>query len=332
MYAADSINAKPWPAALCGAAVSVVLFCAGTAAGGDGDALVIVNGKPIARQQVVEMLMQTHGLQVMQQLIALELAQQETRRRGLEVTAADVQEQTRRAVEEIAPSHDAAGVALGDAEKRQALELVLRQKGLTMPEFTVAMERNAHLRKAVEQEFRVDEPTLREEFARTYGEKVEVRHIQVHANDTRALQEALDLLARGADFSEVARRISVNPETAARGGGLMEPFTFTDQTLPAVLREVAFRLAPGAVSTPTQVESMIHILKLERRIPPTEARFEDVRAKVEARLRERVLRQRMNELMLKIFEEAKIRVLDPNLKREFEELRKQSAGRQDAVP
>jgi parvulin-like peptidyl-prolyl isomerase len=237
----------------------------------------------------------------------------------------------RRATDEIAPPQDSAGVTLGPDEKRRALEMFLTQKGLTMPEFAVAMERNAHLRKAVEPDVHIDEPTLREEFARTYGEKVEVRHIQFNASDTRAIQEALDLLGKGMEFAEVARRVSVNPETAARGG-LLPAFTFTDKAMPAELREMAFGLAPGGVSTPTQVENMIHILKLERRIPPEDVRFEDVRTKVEASMRERVVRQRMSDTMKQIFDQAKIRVLDPNLKREFEAMQKQNAGRQSPAP
>ncbi len=294
------------------------------AAADDGDALVIINGRPIARRKVVDMLMESRGLQIMQQLIALELAKQETRRLGIEVTEADVEEQFRQAVAEIMPARDAGGVALDEEQKQRALALFLQQKCLTMPEFRVAMERNAHLRRAVAHDFRVDEPTLREEFARTYGEKAEVRHIQVNANDRAALNEALDLLARGVDFAEVARRVSVNTDDAARGG-LMTAFAFEDQAIPAALREVAFALAPGERSSPTLVGNMIHILKLERRIAPADVRFEDVRTEVEAQLRERAIRQKMNERMTELFEQARIRVLDPQLKREFEELLQERA-------
>ncbi|MFH1748915.1 MAG: peptidylprolyl isomerase [Planctomycetota bacterium] len=292
----------------------------------DGDALVIINGRPISRKKVVDMLMESRGLQIMQQLIALELAKQETGRRGIEVTAADVQAQFRRAVNEIIPERDANGVAMDEAQKEHALQLFLQQKCLTRPEFEVAMERNAHLRKVVEQEFRVDEATLREEFARTYGARVEVRHIQFNAGDTTAVNEALDLLSRGVEFAEVARRVSVNTQTAANGG-LMAPFTFEDETIPAALRETAFSLEAGQRSNPTLVGNMIHILQLERRIPPAEVRFEDVRSEVEARLRQRVVHQRMNELISDLFRQAQIRVLDPKLKREFEKmLSEQAAG------
>ena len=301
--------------------------------GEDGNALVIVNGRPISRKAVVDMLMETRGLEIMQQMITLELAKQETRRRGLKVTEADVQEQLRRAINEIVPTTDANDAPLTDEGQRQALLTVLHQRCLTMPEFELAMRRNAHLRKAIEVDFTVSEKTLREEFARTHGEKVEVRHIQVAANDTRALHEALDLLGRNVDFAQVARQVSANPVTAANGG-LMEPFTFTapDEEVPAALREVAFSLAPGEVSAPTLTGKMIHILKLERRISPAGVRFENVRADVERRLRDRVVRQKMNEMITRLFAEARIRVLDPKLKREFEALLQDFSSGTRATP
>jgi parvulin-like peptidyl-prolyl isomerase len=290
-------------------------------AAGDGDALVIVNGQPISRARVVDLLMETRGLEIVQQLVSLELARQETRRRGISVTEADIQQQFRQALDEIVPQTDAQGVTLDEEGKRRALETILQQRCLTMPEFMLAMERNAHLRKLVEADFQVEEATLREEFARRYGEKVEVRHVQIDATDSRSLHEALDLLSRKVDFADVARRLSVNSQTAPRGG-LMEPFSFRDEQIPAALREVAFSLAPGEVSAPTLAGKFIHILKLERRIPPADVRFEDVRDEVEQTLRQRVTRQRMNELITRLFQQAQVRVLDKGLRQKYEELRK----------
>ena len=52
----------------------------------------------------------------------------------------------------------------------------------------------------------MEDPALREEFARLHGEKVEVRHIQVA--DVSGLHEALNQLEKGADFAQVARAVS----------------------------------------------------------------------------------------------------------------------------
>jgi parvulin-like peptidyl-prolyl isomerase len=311
----------------------VLALVAGRPAAGraeDGDAIALVNGRPISRARMVDVLMEGYGLRVMQQLIALELAKAETARLKLSVTPADVEAEFRGAVDQIAPATDAQGQKLGAEEKRQSLDFLLQQKNLTLVEFRLAMERNAHLRKIAERDFRVDEPTLREEFARLHGEKVEVRHIQV--DDIPGLHAALDLLGKGTDFAEVARRVSKNTDSAPRGG-LLEPFAFNDAGIAALLREQAFALKPGEVSKPLRVGQWWHILKLERRIAPENVRFEDVRGEVEKALRERVLPERMRALVNDLVRQAEVRVLDGALKQKYEELLKQNAaGGQPAQP
>lgn len=296
---------------------------------GDGDAVAIVNGQPISKRKLVDVLMESHGLEILQQLIVLELAKAETQRQSIRVSAVDVDREFQQALERIAPEVDAEGKTLTPAEKQETLELVLEQKGISLPEFMIGMERNTHLRKLVERELRVTDDTLREEYARRYGEKVQVRHVQV--DNVSALHEALRLVQEDVDFGEIARRVSQNADTA-RNGGLLEPFTFQDRELSPVLREAAFSLAPGEVSKPIKVGPWFHILKLERRIPPTEARFEDVRAEVEREMRARVVPQKMNERLAELFRKAEIRVLDSDLREQYEELLKKNTIGTPALP
>jgi parvulin-like peptidyl-prolyl isomerase len=298
----------------------------GDACADDGDAVAIVNGHPISRVELIDLLIDAHGAGALQQLFILEVAKDETKQRGMRVTKADVEAEFRMALERIAEEAGMTGEYATEQNKRQALQQVLDERGVSMAEFMLAMERNAHLRKVVEKDLRVTEETLREEFARTYGEKVVVRHIQVHRRDTRGVNEAMDLLRRGADFADVARRLSKNPDTAARGGE-MDPFTFDDPDIPAQLREAAFALKPGEVSSPVLAGEFFHILKLERRIPPSTARFEDVRDEVEQSLRKRAIPRAMEKLGVELFKEAKIRVLDSKLRPRYQAfLNKEAPG------
>ncbi|TWT45592.1 Foldase protein PrsA precursor [Phycisphaerae bacterium RAS1] len=290
----------------------------------DGDAIALINGRPITRQQVVDLVMQAHGYAALQQLVALELARQESGRRGLAVTEADIQLEFDRAVKKISPQRDAAGVDLNADEKQRALTMLLEQRNISMAEFRVGMERNAHLRKVAEADFRVDDKTLREEFARTLGEKAEVRHVQVAASDAATLQKAVDALANQVDFATVVQRYSQNPDAA--GGGLMAPFSFKDESLPAALREAAFALQAGEVSPPIRTGNMVHILRLERRISPADVRFEDVREQVLAGMRERVTDELRGKLLTELLDKADVRVLDADLKKKYEEMKKQNAA------
>ena len=55
-------------------AVGLFALLGAPACAQDGDAMAIVNGQPISRKQVVDKLIETHGLAVLQQMIALDLA------------------------------------------------------------------------------------------------------------------------------------------------------------------------------------------------------------------------------------------------------------------
>lgn len=290
---------------------------------GDGDAIAFVNGHPISKQRLMDVLLDAHGLQVLQQLIVLDLAKQETRRLGLRVTQGDVDREYQQALQHIAPEAGRDGTRLSEAEQQMVLDQLLTDRGLSRAEFMLGMERNAHLRKIVERDFNIDEPTLREEFARVYGEKVEVRFIQVNTID--GLHEALNLLTNDTDFAEVARRVSQDPESA-QAGGRRAPFAFNDPDVAPTLREAAFALKPGERTPPIKVASNWFILQLVQRIPPQDARFEDVRDQVAAGMRERVIPERMNTLVSELFQKAEIKVLDRELKKKFEELLKKNAA------
>lgn len=304
-------------------AVACAAPLAAAAWGQDGDAIATVNGRGIPRARLVDILIEGHGLSVLQQLIVLELAKQESAKLNLTVTAQDIDAEFRRAVDSIAPKTTEAGEPLDDAARLQALEYLLAQKGLSMSEFRVGMERNAHLRKIINQQLVVDDATLREEFARLYGEKVEVRSIQLA--DQNGLYEATSQLKSGVEFAVVAARVSQDAATASRGG-LLEPFAFNDETVAPALREAAFALTPGEHTPPIRNGRWWFILKLERRIAPQDVSFDSVRESVERNLRDRVATQRMDDLVLELFRKAQpsIRVLDRDLKPKFEELIRQN--------
>lgn len=290
---------------------------------GDGDALVIVNGRSISEERIHNLLMEAYGLEVMQQVIITELARQATRDAGLTVTPADVRAERLDTLNRIAAEAGLDPEEATDENKEKALDEVLKNRRISMTEFLIGMERNAHLRKLVESTFEVDEPTLRAEFGRTHGERVRIRHIQVGVQNAGRMNEVVTLLQEGTDFADVARQMSVNVETAPRGGEL-PAFSFTDERFDPLLREAAFSLDLNEVSNPVRTGQFYHILKLEERIPPAAVRFEDVRSQVEASLRERVIPDQMGDLAQRLFNQANIKVIDPKMRSRYEDFLKKN--------
>lgn len=286
--------------------------------------VAVVNGRPIPQKRFYRVLADAHGVEILQQLIVLELAKQEAAKRKINVSRADIEAEFDRAVDRIAAEAGLSGPEATHANKLKALRTILQQRCVSMAEFRLSMERNAYLRKIVSQDLKISEATLREEFARTYGEKVRVRHIQIAASDRKRLNDVLTALAAGDPFEQVARRYSQNPQTAPQGGE-MPPFTFDDESIDPALREAAFMLKPGEVSPPIRAGQYFHILKLIERIRPQQAKFDDVRERIEQRVRERAIGKRMEQLAVKLFNEARIRILDRSLERRYKDFLEQQA-------
>ncbi|MBN2447556.1 MAG: peptidylprolyl isomerase [Phycisphaerae bacterium] len=308
-------------------ALCVLLVVAGTctALAGDGEAIAFVNGVPVSRDEMIDLLMESHGLSALQQLIMLRLAKQETHKLGIKVTQADVDREFENALDRIAREADDDPKTLKPEDRQRILDRLLEDKGISLAEFKLGMERNAHLRKAVEHTLVITEETLRQEFARTYGERAQVRKIVINLKNTELVNEVQTLLQDGASFADVARRMSQDPETAQRGGEI-RPFTFDDPDVDPVVREKAFLMQPGEISSPIRVGSHFEILQLQRRLPPEDVRFEEVRDEVERRLRDRIVPAEMSRIANDAFQKAEVRVLDRSLRKHYEELLQRNAG------
>lgn len=285
----------------------------------DGDAIAVVNGSPISKQRMTELLLESHGLDLLQQLVLLEVAKAETKKRGIRVTAGDADREFEDTLNQIAAEAGMHGSEATEDNKRRALQTMLDNKRLSMIEFKIGMERNAHLRKLVEGDLKIPENLLRAEFAREHGQRRAIRHIQIGARNSAAINDAMNLLQNGTDFAEVARRLSEHPDKA--DGGLMAPFAFDtpERDVPAAMREAAFSLELNGVSTPIIVGQFAQIMKLEQIIEPENVRFEDVRGDLEKTLRERVMNQEMQRIQIELFDKAKVNVIDGGLKKRYAE-------------
>ena len=252
----------------------------------------------------------------MEQLIGLEAAAAALAERGLTVTQADVEREHDRALRELAdPLSSMTPGPLDREAARRVLDQVLAQRNMSRQEFDIITRRNAYLRKIVESEQLIIDGQLRQEYERIYGERVQVRHIQL--GTLADVERVKERLAAGEDFAELAGRYSANSATAPNQG-VLDPFSASDERVPAILRETAFPLAPGEISSAVRVGQWYHLLKLEKRLPPQTCKFEDVRDDVERSVRDRLAGPAMYALFERLFREATIRIHDPALAKAFD--------------
>jgi peptidyl-prolyl cis-trans isomerase D len=129
-------------------------------------------------------------------------------------------------------------------------------------------------------------------------EQVRARHILIQvARDAdeaeiearrAAAQDALDQLAAGADFAELARDLSDDAGTQESGGDL--GFFGRGQMVPA-FEEAAFALQPGQTSELVRTDFGFHVIRLEERREGQHRTFEEVREELAEELLQREARE-----------------------------------------
>ncbi len=312
MAGAVTVRRVPQPATVVDAAAA---DSAATAAGTARPAVIAtVNGQPIPYRAWINLLKRSHGLSAFQQLLAVEIARQAAEAKGIHLGQADLDEAYDKDVQDLV------GPGTEPNEAQRILKAVLARRGVSEEEFRLSAYRNAYLRRIAEPivEAGITDDAMEIEFDRLYGPKVQVRHIQV--SDSESLTRVNQALANGDDFAEIAQRYSQNIDTTA-GGGLLAPFSRLDPSVPAALREVAFRLERGEVSGPVRVDGWSQILRLERKFPAEPVEMADVADKVRESLKTHLVRQQMQELLRSMLESASLQIHEPDLAKRFGAIR-----------
>ena len=282
--------------------------------------MAVVNGRPLSRNQLVDLLIESHGLGLLEQMILLTAAKGRATEMGLNVTPADVKAAHEDALRRISQPMGGEGVPLDRPVAERLLREFLQAKNISQAEWNLRMEQQAWVRKIAEAEVEqivINERMLREEYGRAYGERVQIRHIQV--SSLAAVERVRSALQRKGDFAAVAREMSENQITAANGG-LLEPFTYNESDVPPLIREAAFRMKPGEISPTVQQENWYHILKCERRFPASGVSFENVdREVLKSRLKDRLIRQRQETLEEELVRSANVDIRNGTRRKQFKE-------------
>ena len=263
------------------------------------------------------MLLRGHGLALLEGLIVLEAAKQLAADRQIVVAPEEVDRAYRDALRRLAGP----GPTTQSAEQQQVLgerllQNFLRKKNVSHLEYMLGIERTVYLERIVAPDVTVTEADLRAEFARRYGPKVQVRHIQVATLEQ--VQTVRAALTAGTPFETAARRHSQNAETAANGG-LLPPFTRSDPDVPQLFAITAFALGPQDISPPVQDVSGYHFLKLERRFPASDIEFRHVVDELREPARRRLIEPEVARLAERLFKEARVEIFDDALRAQYED-------------
>ncbi|MCA9200123.1 MAG: peptidylprolyl isomerase, partial [Planctomycetales bacterium] len=243
-----------------------------TAAGKKPQVMAVVNGETISRTDLAKECLKRYGEPVLESVVNKSLIFQECKRKGITVSAQDVEQ-------EIAHMAERFNMSVG-----RWLELLQEERNVTAEQYrrdiiwpTVALKR------LVASELTVSPEELANEFESEYGPKVQVRMIATNSqNDANAV---LAKAKAGEDFGKLAKNHSVDANSAA-ARGLIPPIR--KHMGDDAIEKVAFALKPGEVSQVIPFANQFLILKCERHLAASQISPE-FKQDAENRLKEQIL-------------------------------------------
>ncbi|MDW7728612.1 MAG: peptidylprolyl isomerase [Bacillota bacterium] len=262
-----------------------------------GEAVAIVNGEPVLKDELFEIMYAQGGSEALEQLIARKLIAQEAERAGISVTEEELDQE----VDSI--------VAESFEGSRDDFLNVLEFYGISEESFREDAKLNLLVRKLALSEI---EPTEEDLIGFFEGnlflfeeqETVEARHILVETEDEAV--EILTLLSEGEDFAEMAAEYSLDQSNKDDAGYL--GFFGRGDMVPE-FEEAAFNMEIGDISEPVQTSFGFHIIELLDRTEKVEVKYDDVSDDVMEALIEKRVPQVINELVQVLYEEAEIEYL-----------------------
>jgi foldase protein PrsA len=267
--------------------------------------LAYVNDQPVYMDDLYEMLLESYGLTLSQQVIANHLVRQAGIEQSVSVSPEDIRKENENTLNQMFPG-------IQDPNQREhLLDQLLVRRDVTLNQWNKTMWRNAMLDKLARVDLKVEDAEIRNEFGELYGRKYVVRHIQT-ASLSEA-QEVLDRLRDGENFVKLAKEVSKNPSGAE--GGLLPPIGPKAEGLPFAMREVARSMKEiGEISAPIQTGTAFHILYLEEIIEPQDVDFESVREELADTVYQKKLSLLKQKILADMIRQAKIEYVNPILK------------------
>lgn len=309
----------------------------GNPTGPGPEIVATVDGRAITRQDLERPLFEANGLRFLARLAQLTLARERLRNEGLTINPQDIADERMRELDQwfnpmvntdTLKGTDQDKLAYRLKEYERLFPKLQDQMHVSPVEFNMIFETGACLWKVADKEIagQINDDALHRAFEIQYGERVQVRHIQV--SNGREMAEAQRLLNTGKSFQDVARAMSQDKESA-KNGGEVRPFSAADTTWGEGFKAAAFSLKqPGDISDVVQTGDSYHLIQLVRKIPPVAVKFEDHKEFVRRQLYNAMMSVRTLQLrqMLQSETARKIQINDPVLRKQYVEQQERAKG------
>jgi len=271
----------------------------------DSEVVAVINGEEISRDTLANVLININGAEGLERIIRRTLVKQEANKRNLTITGEEVAER----VELHINAQIQQQMKQGGLKDEQDLKRELEKAGMTLEKYRTNIAKMFKLtngqieaellaEKIIRETVKITNEELHEAFEEQLGEKVLARQIVFRSN--RDAEKALERLKSGANFESLAKKESIDRNSASRGGR-MRPFGPE-----GVMGKAVASLKNGELSDIVKTDSGYHIIKLEKRIPRSTKKFSEVKEDLEKFLTVQKVQTRLNPWLLNLAESADI--------------------------
>lgn len=277
------------------------------------DAVAIVNGEPITREQLASECILRHGKEVLDNLINQRLVDQAVRARKLQVTPAEIDQEI-----------DRQAATIGKTDRKTWLLALSKNRGISPQQYAQdVIYRLLALRKLASPRVQVTDQDMQDAFEAYFGERLKCRMIMV-GQQRHAVEIWEELRKNPGGFAKLASDDprSIDQATRAAGGLMAEPLS--RHAHPRVVSDSIFRQLvdgdpqdkdpshkpkDGDFTGPIQVtESTWVIVKRESLEParPHDKNNIELQQQIKGLIFEAKIQQEMNTVMDELYSAAAI--------------------------
>ncbi len=271
----------------------------------DKNVVAVVNGEDVKRDKLADLLIDMYGNEGLGMLIRRTLVKQESINRNVTVTEVEIAER----IEALVDGQIKQQMKKGGLKDQEALKRELEKAKLTLDQYKKNIQKKFKLsygqveaellaEKIIKKTIKITDEELHEAYEEQLGEKILARQIVLRTS--RDAERNLERIKTGADFEALARKESVDRNSASRGGK-MRPFGPKG----TIGKEVA-NLKNGEVSKIIKTDSGYHIIKIEKRIPRSMKKFSEVKEDLVKLVTAQKVQTRISPWLLNLTESAEI--------------------------